>query len=98
MAPSVELAFSPTVQQSLVVGHDTPESTAGPLDSTGVAHIAPASLVSISTPAPLSVSPTAAQIAAVGHDTPLSWYTEDGAGSEVQVLPPSVVARIKPPI
>src|SRR6202044_3114433 len=61
-------------------------------------HVAPASLVVMTTPLPGSdapLDPTAMHAVAVGHDTPLNWGVLPPETSwAFHVVPPSVVAAI----
>jgi hypothetical protein len=84
---------SPTAQQDVAVGHDTPWrlSASDPLQEVCADQVAPPFVVAKIVP----LVPTAQQEVAVGHDTPLRYAAEPELCAD-QVAPPFVVAKILP--
>jgi len=92
------LEVDPTAKQTFVLGHETPSRRA-PRTLAGASdlHLAPPLIVATMTPSSAAFCPTAQQSFVLGHETAVSPLVEPGRASDVQVLPPSVVATTAAP-
>jgi hypothetical protein len=89
----------PTTAQLEVEVQDTPDMLRGMVTTVGCCQgVGPAPVSTVTPPRAdcAAVLPTAAQVPREGHEMSNSVATADGTGSEVQVAPPSELARIRP--